>query len=104
MNFWLFKCCIKSFDVLLYFVSVFLNAMWCVFPSYSMGERQNTRRKQPGIEAAEQQEDDAYSVRNIEADILVQESLEPQQQQSAQTNPSVETILATFGNIFFKQQ
>ena len=62
-----------------------------------MGERRNTRRKQPGIEAVEQQEDDgAYSVRNIEADMLVQESLEPQQQQRAQTNPSVDT---TFGYI-----
>ena len=73
-----------------------------MFPSYSNGERRNTRRKQPGIKAAEQQEDDGlYSVRNIEADILLQESLEPQQQQRAQTNPSVDT---TFGNIFLEQR
>ena len=75
-----------------------------MFPSYSIGERQNTRQKQPGVEAAEQQEDDgACSVRNIETDMFVQESQEPQQQQRAETNPSVDTILATFGNIFLEQ-
>ena len=86
------------------FASIFFFcAMLCV--SVSMGERRNARRKQPGVEAAELQEDDgAYNVRNIEADMLVQESLEPQQPQRAQTNPSVDTILATFGNIFLKQR
>ena len=70
-----------------------------------MGERRNARRKQPGVEAAELHEDDgAYNVRNIEADMLIQESLEPQQQQRAQTNPSVDMILATFGNIFLEQR
>ena len=36
--------------------------------------------------------------------MLVQESLELQQQQRAQTNPSVDTILATFGNVFLEQR
>ena len=36
--------------------------------------------------------------------MVVQESLEQQQQQWAQTNPSVDTILATFGNIFLEQR